>query len=179
MRGRWLWVGACAALVVLGLAWFVVPYMSDTPPEGVVRVAVQPAAPPVAPSTASPEAAMPPPAAMSSDPNDLYMRVRGETHDAAWGPRAEAALLASLRTVPKVGNGARLEAHCAATVCEVSGVAAPREPAAVVQQTMDALRRLIDGGELRAKGFVSVTSQLGTAHSENEFVLYFRRSDAH
>lgn len=115
---------------------------------------------------------------LPTDPNDLYMLVRSEVRDPIWAAHGEAALLDSMRSVPGIGNGARLEARCGTTTCEVRGVAAPMEAPEILKLSWISLRRLIEGDELARKGLVLVTSQLGTARSENEFVLYLRRIDS-
>lgn len=181
MGRRLVWRSACIALVFLALAWLVFPLVFAPEPTGKVRVPAEAALerlPAHAPAPPAGSVASDAPAVtLPTDPNDLYMLVRNEAQDPIWAVQAESALLDSMRSVPKVGNGARLEVRCGKTTCEVRGVAAPGETPEILKLSWIALRHLIEGDELARKGFASVTSQLGTARSENEFVLYFRRID--
>lgn len=105
------------------------------------------------------------------------MLIRSEARDPVWAPRSEAALLAKLRTVPGVGTGAPLEARCGSTTCEVTGVAAPGASLQTVEGSWSAIRRITAGDELAGDGLAAVLAELGTGHSEYQFVLYFRRDD--
>lgn len=185
-RGQ-TWAGACAALFVLGAIWIAVPKPGPATPDAIrvqAGAAAQPTsgAPsgivvvgdPAAPATATASKALTAPA--SDDPDQLYASVRSETRDPAWAARSEAVLRETLRRVEGVGGEARLEMRCGTTLCEVNGVAAPRAAFADVQRSLGALRDILAGDAFARAGLAPVASRLGTAHSENEFILYFRRA---
>lgn len=185
-RGR-RWTGACVALLVLGTIWSAVPKPGPATPDAIrVQAGAAPQPPsgppsgivvvgdPAPPATATASKALTGPT--SDDPDILHAGVRGETRDPAWAARSEAVLRETLRRVEGVGGDARLEMMCGTTLCEVNGVAAPRAAFADVQRSLDALCDVLAGNGFAQAGLTPVASRLGTAHSENEFVLYFRRA---
>lgn len=138
-----------------------------------------------APSGPEPVPSRPPPATvpvvkvradpLADEPDQLFMKVRGELRDEGWAAQAEATLEAALRQVPDIGHGRPLAITCGASTCEVSGSAAHNDDYDSIQATWVKLRAAMQDPELARGRLVVSGSMLGTARDVAGFVVYFRR----
>lgn len=179
MRASMLMAGGVLIVALTVLAgWWVA---AERKPETTGVVSVTASSPVRAPqrsqqAATSPVAMAPATAPLANDPDQLLMKSRGEARDVAWAARSEAVIFGLLRTVPQVGRGRPLDIKCAASLCEVSGVAASNDSWDAVQQAWIELNQAMRDPVLAEAGLVPVASNLGTARDMAGFTIYFRRA---
>lgn len=103
------------------------------------------------------------------------LAVQTERRDPAWAARSEAAIASQMRRIAYIGGTHRLDIRCAATLCEVVGVAEPDPVTHAYQPIWEALERDTAGTDLRAHGLERVAAIFDTGRSPEEFKLQYRR----
>lgn len=126
----------------------------------------------------TPVEAAPNPAVDQRSPRDLQAVVREEARDPAWADASEAAIKTALGGARHVGGNNPLEVRCAATLCEVSGVAAM----SATPDNINAARRELESADLQQalarRGLLAAGSSFGSGRSVRAFAIYYRRGSA-
>ncbi|MCP3731896.1 hypothetical protein M9978_15835 [Sphingomonas sp. MG17] len=179
--GRWLIGGTLVFLAVLAL---VLSFLGDDPePGGRGQVEIVGAAPVPQPmpgaSTASTAKMAPIPVAPSNS-NALTAgaqaaRLIDEKRDRGWAPRSEAAIRQFIMRIPYLGGERYIGVKCAATACEVTGIADPDKASGTFKPVWEAIERDTAGPELRQHGLERTAAVFDTGRSGDEFKLYYRR----
>jgi hypothetical protein len=172
---------AVSITILLGLVWLTLPGEAGSNQSGVVRI-VASAPPPgaIARPTARSETLRLPIAANDENvmlADEQSYRLAHEARDRAWADQSEAAIGWLMRGIPYVGGQRRLEIKCAATVCEVSGIADADPATGSLRPVWQALERDTAGDELGKFGLQRAAAIFDTGRSPDEFRIQYRRID--
>lgn len=182
MTSRDLALGAAFLLcAILVSAWLALP--TETGPEqGVVKIAASPTPPAILASPIATQA-QPPRIALVASQADVdladhqsWLTAR-EKRDDAWAARSEAAIGKQMRRIAYIGGRRRLEIKCAASLCEVIGIADPDPATNSYAPIWEALERDTAGDELSRYGLQRTAAIFDTGRIPEEFKIQYRRVD--
>jgi hypothetical protein len=183
MTGRhWAWGAGFAVPVILALVWLVLPAGSEPEQGGVIKIAAS-APSPAAIASPAMTARAGRSAIVATQPqvdlaDDQSFRVAREKRDRAWAERSEGAIGNLMRGIAYVGGKRRLHIACAATVCEVTGIADPDPVTNSYQPVWEALERDTAGTELSEYGLERTAAIFDTGRNPDEFKILYRRAEA-
>jgi len=179
--GHWLLGSAVVILTILAFGAFVLPGDGGSDQAGEVRITDAPPAAPPGGSAISVEAGMAPiPIAPTRENGKRAeagtLLVAYEKRDRSWAARSETAIQTLMRGIPYVGGSHYLKIKCAASACEVSGVADADTATGSMKPVWEALEHDTAGAQLRAQGLERTAAIFDTGRSGDEFRIYYRRA---
>ena len=181
MNGRRLALGSALVLcAILALAWLALPARREPDRGGVIEIAPE-ATPPgiVASPIATP--ARPKRIALVATQQDVDVAdqqswlVARERRDSAWAARSEAAIRNRMRRLAYIGGRRRLDVKCAASLCEVVGIADPDPATHSYAPIWEALERDTADDELGRYGLQRAAAIFDTGRIPEEFRIQYRR----
>jgi hypothetical protein len=101
--------------------------------------------------------------------------VATEKRDPDWAGGSEAAIQERMGSLAYIGGHRPLRVYCAATVCEVSGLAEPDGETGSMDTIWEALEHETAGDELGYYGLERIATRFGTSSAPGAFTLYYRR----
>lgn len=173
----------CAALAVsVALIWWALPNAADPKQGGVVEIIAE-ASPPTAGAAApipvrTGRIAIVATQSQVDLADDQSFRIAREKRDRAWAERSEAAIGNLMRGIAYVGGKRRLHINCAATICEVTGIADPDPATNSYQPVWEALERDTAGDALARYGLERTAAVFDTGRNPDEFKIQYRRVEA-
>lgn len=179
MLGVGLLVIAAAAML-----WRMLP-KEDAPEAGKVQVVAGPAVPPpILPTTAAGLnqgpvkriAILSTPEIAKTVREQRYL-VATEKRDRGWAERSEAAIRGLTQRISYIGGSHPLTITCAATTCEVSGIADADPATGGYAKVWERLEADTAGDDLRKDGLERTSAIFDTGRSPDEFKIYYRRVD--
>lgn len=180
-KNNGLWLGGSAAVAAIaGLGWFLLPgdtgqveagqlVVTQTPEAPLPEASPAPVTAPMAPIPVTPTNANGNKAAKQAE-SVIY-----EKRDPDWAKRSEAAIQRFLNALPYIGGQRYLTVKCAASACEVSGVADADPETGSMKPVWESLEHDTGGAELRAAGLERTAIVFDTGRSGDEFKLYYGR----
>lgn len=184
-RRNLAWGAAFIIPAILALAWLPPPVGPAPEQTGGVRIAAS--APTPAAAVASTAAMMPVPpkripiVATQKDvdlADDQSYRVTREKRDHAWADRSEAAIRNLMQGLNYIGGKRRLDIKCAASVCEVVGIADPDPATNSYKLVWEALERDTASDELGKFGLQRSAAIFDTGRNPDEFKIQYSRVKA-
>lgn len=183
MTRRNLAAGAAFVVcVTLTLTWLALPTGPGPEQSGMIKIASGAVPPATAARPTAPRAEARRVALVATQQDvDLAdhqsWRVAHETRDSAWAERSEAAIRNQLRSIAYIGGKRRLDVKCAATLCEVVGIADPDPATNSYTPIWEALERDTAGDELGGSALKRTTAMFDTGRIPEEFRIQYRRVD--
>lgn len=181
-RSYLLPIALAAFCAILAAIWWLLPGEWSTDQGGTVRIAASAAPPsPVAKPAAAP--AMPERVAIVATQPQVDLsdrqsyRIGREQRDAGWAARSEAAIGEQLQSIAYIGGKRRLAIKCAASLCEVTGIADPDPATHSYAPVWEALERDTAGDALARFGLQRVAAIFDTGRIPEEFKIQYRRLD--
>lgn len=176
----WAAAGICS---VVALGWLALLAEPAPEPGGLIRIAPGAAPPAGAAGPTAPPAAGARRIALVATQEDVdraehqsWLAAR-EKRDVAWAARSEAAIARQMRRIAYIGGKRRLEIKCAASICEVVGIADPDPATNAYAPVWEALERDTAGDELGAVGLTRTAAIFDTGRIPEEFRIQYRRVD--
>lgn len=172
---------AFTVCAILATIWLALP--TETPPDqgGVIEIAARPS--PLIPAAPAATQARPERIALVATQEDVDLAdrqswlVAREKRDSAWAERSEAAIGKQMRRIAYIGGRRRLDIKCAASLCEVTGIADPDPATHSFAPIWEALERDTAGDELGRYGLRRSAAIFDTGRIPEEFRIQYRRID--